>query len=89
MIDNQNWGFSSYKCGNLEAFLSMGASPTNDSIEFEYFLNKTKESEVIFQEKFTNLEEAIEAINSGYNHWKFNDKEKELAKAGCSTCQAH
>ena len=50
MIDNQNWGFSSYKCGNLEAFLSIGALPSNNSIEFEYFLNKTKDSEVIFQE---------------------------------------
>ena len=88
-ISTQNWQHTSFKCGDLEAFISVGATPKGDEVQLEYFLNKSKNSDVIFQENFTVLEEAIKHINTTYNHWNFLDKEAELANSGCSTCQAH
>ena len=88
-IDEKNWTYTSYKCGNLEAFISVGAAPEGEDIKLEYFLNKSKNSEIIFQENFTSLKDAVNRLNETYNHWKFQDKEAELAASGCSTCQAH
>lgn len=95
MITPNNWTSSHYNLGELRAFISFGAdiAPQEDStkaVDFIYFVTVTdKDYQEIFQSSHSNIDEAIELINSKYSQWKFKDALAIDPADGCSSCSAH
>ena len=90
MINEDNWGHCCYSSGKFRASISLGADiNTSNHVKLEYLLNKFHGDEIIFQEKFSTIDEAISKANQNYRFWTFVDLEKKLHDGGCSTCQAH
>jgi len=90
VIDVNNWGHCCYSSGEFRSSISLGASLSSENdAKLEYFINKFHGEDLIFQESFNSIEEAITKINLDYKYWSFIDLEKKLHSGGCSTCQAH
>ena len=90
MLNETNWTFCHYKSGLFTASISLAGSPeANEGVKITYFLNKYNEKQLIFQEEFHSIDDALIKANKTYSSWEFVDLEKNLQNGGCSTCQAH
>ena len=90
MLNERNWTFCQYQSGPFISSISLGGAPqASEGIKITYFLNKFNQKQLIFQEEYDSLEEAIAKANKTYSSWDFIDLEKKLHSGGCSTCQAH
>ena len=88
-VNIENWTYSRYQSGAFIAMISFGADPESmkdDCLEYYVTVLENEDSEV-FQEKFTDLNEACLFLNQTYGDWGFNDQ--TVKKEGCSTCAAH
>ncbi|ATH07281.1 hypothetical protein BIY24_04820 [Halobacteriovorax marinus] len=84
----ENWTFVHYKTQQYKAFISMGASPKTQ--EIQYFVTVTdNENQEIFQSSHSVLEDALSDINKRYGHWSIFDAENPPESDGCSSCSAH
>jgi len=90
MLNDINWSFCHYKSGLFTASISLAGSPeTSEDVKITYFLNRYNEKQLIFQEEFNSISDALDKANKAYSSWEFVDLEKNLQNGGCSTCQAH
>ena len=93
----ENWTHTHYEKGDLMAQITMGAAPSSDdSVQIFYYvtvLQKTEGPEdfrEMFQQRFGQLEEAIELINKKYREWQFIDRTVASDnESGCGSCSAH
>ena len=87
-ITFENWTFVHYTIDGLKSFISIGANPKTE--EIQYFVTVTDiENQEVFQSSHDKIEEAIKDINKRYGHWKIFDVENPPAQDGCSSCSAH
>ena len=87
-LSHENWTFVHYKTDQYKAFISMGATPKSE--EIQYFVTVTdNENSEIFQSSHIELADAILDINKRYGHWAIFDAENPPEADGCSTCSAH
>lgn len=97
LIDSENWTFSGFKSSNLLAFIHLGAEPSEDlegeeeaAVRMLYLVTVMKDlEEEMFQMEYESLAEAIDSINSRYQHWDFVDRTTRLDDGGCGSCEAH
>ena len=90
MLDTQNWTYCQYQSGPFSVSIAVGGVPESaEGVKITYFLNKSNEKQLIYQEEYSSLEQAISKANNTYASWDFVDLEKKLQSGGCSTCQAH
>lgn len=91
-ITTLNWNTTHYYSDNLIAFISLGASPSeNDSdIVIQYHVTlSNKDYEDIYQSTHADLEAAILALNQKYGDWPIKGLEQNSSESGCSSCAAH
>jgi len=87
-ITFENWTFVHYKTKSLKAFISLGASPKTE--EIQYFVTVTDEdNQEVFQNSFESIEESLDTVNKRYGHWEIFDFENPPESDGCSSCSAH
>lgn len=87
-INFENWTFVHYTIDGLKSFISIGANPKSE--EIQYFVTVTdKENQEVFQVNHGEIEAAIEDINKRYRHWEIFDAEHPPKEDGCSSCSAH
>ena len=90
MINDENWTFCKYVAADYQAILSIGGEYIRDNEYLEvFYVNKTQSEELVFQNKFESLQDAIVFINKTYGHWDFVNAEISKNNSGCSSCQAH
>lgn len=90
MINEQNWTHCEFTAEENRVNLSIGGEILKDNSYLElYFINKFLGEEIIHQDIFHKLNDALQAINTKYGHWDFKDKLKSEKSSGCSSCQAH
>lgn len=92
IITADNWTFSSYKSSDLQAFIHLGAEPSieeNQEPTVIYLITVLKNlEEEIFQLEFSELTDAIMAINERYGHWDYLER-SQASSGGCGSCEAH
>ncbi|MBC96598.1 MAG: hypothetical protein CME63_02545 [Halobacteriovoraceae bacterium] len=90
-ITSDNWTFTQFKSSNLQAFIHLGAEPSDlpdGDPNILYLITVLKdEEEELFQWEFPQLHEAIGCINQKYGHWEFS--ERTQSSGGCGDCSAH
>jgi hypothetical protein len=87
-ITFENWTFVHYTIDGLKSFVSIGANPKTE--EIQYFVTVTDiENQEVFQSSHDKIEMALEDINKRYGHWKIFDAENPPEEDGCSSCSAH
>jgi hypothetical protein len=91
-VNTENWSFGGYKNSKLKAFISFGADfllETQKQHEI-FFLTVTDNNfKEVFQQDHSSLNEAIEALNSRYAHWDWDNRRLSSDDGGCGTCAAH
>lgn len=93
-ITADNWTFSHFSSADLQAFIHLGAEPGSEnpeSINIMYLVTVLKDPEgrieELFQWEFSELHEAITAINKKYGDWELGDRSQ--SSGGCGSCEAH
>ena len=90
MITQENWTHCNYKAGDYSASLSTGGELNQENEYLElFFVNKYHGEDLLHQEAFHSIDSALNAINTNFDHWDFEDKKIVENSSGCSTCQAH
>ena len=108
MIDAKNWTYCQYNSLKLKAFISLTGEPSealdgnshqSSEVKIGYTLTLTDEEfKEIYQETFSDLQMAADAINQKYGHWNLLNlldgtvngiKENSSKDEGCDSCQAH
>lgn len=88
-----NWSTSFFKSAKLKAFISFVAVPAGDDVKSLYALTVSDHDNLeIYQEDYSELSKALEALNSRYKHWEFvemGQSNKSAHGDGCSSCAAH
>ena len=90
-ISQDNWFHVQFVKDESRAIISCGAQDTET---IEYFITVLDENDhELFQERYTQLDTAIENINARYaGIWELDDVNapaKSSKDGGCSTCVAH
>jgi len=91
-INTENWTYTHYFSDPLRAFVSIGASPAEESEEviMQYLVTLTdKDYQELYQSVHTTIEEALSALNEKYGHWDFKDAGARTDSNGCDSCAAH
>lgn len=91
-IHAENWTFSHFTSAPLKAFISLGASPTENTKEvtLEYLVTLTdKDHQELFQSSHCELSEALLLLNEKYGQWEFVDSLHKSEGDGCTSCAAH
>lgn len=91
-ITSENWTSSHFYSAPLRAFVSLGASPIENSneVEIQYLVTLTdKDYQELYQSVHQDLNVAIELLNEKYGHWKLQDAAINNGGDGCSSCAAH
>lgn len=90
MVTTENWPYAHYKAPNYRALISSGGElDSNDEYRDIYYLTLcNSEFEEIYQERFTELTEAVRAINAKYGPWDLTllETEGQGSGGGCDTC---
>ncbi len=87
-INFENWTFVHYTTNELKSFISIGAHPKTE--EIQYFVTVTDlDHQEVYQSSHETIEEAIGLINRKYGHWPIFDAEHPPGSDGCSDCSAH
>ncbi len=93
LVTAQNWTYTGFESSDLLAFIHLGARPPegeDSSAKLLYLVTVMKSlEEEVFQLEFEHLEEAIDAINTKYNHWDFKNRGETNTGGGCGSCAAH
>lgn len=91
LIDEENWGTSRYLNENFQVFISLAGFPDQQGeVQLSYCLTLAdSDFNEIMQRPFFELQQALEAINSTYGHWKLSKIETPKSGDGCSSCAAH
>ncbi len=91
-INTENWTYTHFFSDPLRAFVSIGASPVENSDEvlMQFLVTLTdKDYQELYQSIHTTLEEALQALNEKYGHWDFKDAGARTDSNGCDSCAAH
>ena len=90
MITEENWTYTYYKNGKMQAFLSLSGEQRASGPQIHYCLTLTDEdNQEYFQSDFIDLNQAVGQINQRYAHWQFRSREEIDDSSGCGSCQAH
>lgn len=91
VIDEESWGTSRFLNENFQVFISLAGAPdANGETQLSYCLTLADlEFNEIMQKPFSELQQALDAINSTYGQWKLSKVETPKSGDGCSSCAAH
>ena len=87
-MTSSNWNYCHYTTGPLKAMISFGGDQLQDTLYWmTVLLDKEGESKEIFQEEFTDLNQAVTDTNTKYGHWDFiNTAQTNESEGGCGSC---
>lgn len=102
-ITEENWTYTHFLNDQLMAQITLGASPAQgqQGPEIVYYVtvmqcpkdgNLEEPYQELFQFRHHSLNNAIDDINSRYQHWEYIDRTAESessSESGCSSCAAH
>jgi hypothetical protein len=91
-INSENWTSAHFYSAPLRAFVSLGASPieNSDEVEIQYLVTLTdKDYQEIYQSIHLDLNVALLLLNEKYGHWELQDAVNKSDGDGCSSCAAH
>lgn len=90
-ITIENWSYARYQGPQTLSMINMGAAPTPcGGAQILYYLTLTDlDYKEIYQQEFTELEQALSAINKKYSHWPLLLEGAPRQGDGCSSCHAH
>ena len=90
-LHQANWTSHHLASKQIKAFIGLGANPSEISEpEILYIVTLTNhDNEELLTKDFSDLDSALDHLNSSYGHWDLSETLEASEGDGCSTCSAH